>query len=227
MGWSDPPPEQVDAVDAMTDLYAALQMQNIEGPYVLVGHSMGALTARVFAQLYPDEVAGLVLVDPRDVTWEGVYEQEPQLSPAVAWAAGAISRTGVVRLFGPYSQDLDGLPQEAREASAAIAYSHHHVGSLAVEAHIGDSAAAWLRQNEIMPDVPIIVLSAGDAGGGFDAEQRAAFTALHARIADRAEQGEHRIIPGTNHLTLVTHEGPAGEVADAVREQLSAMSQRD
>jgi pimeloyl-ACP methyl ester carboxylesterase len=218
MGWSGAPPEPIDAADAVRDLRQALQALEIEGPYVLVGHSMGALTMRVFAQLYPDEVAGLVLIDPRDITWEGVYEEEPQLSSVALWTAGAVSRVGIVRLFGPYSPDLEGLPEEARQQSAAIAYSHHHFRSLGIEGHIGDSAAAWLWQNENLLDVPMLVLSAGDPGGGFDADQRSALTALHVRLAEIAPQGEHRVIPAANHVTLVTHQEPAQEVEGAILE---------
>jgi pimeloyl-ACP methyl ester carboxylesterase len=225
MGWSDAPPEPVDAVQAVHDLHLALQSLGVEGPYVLVGHSMGALTVRVFAQLYPDEVAGLVLLDPRDVTWEGVYEQEPQMSPAAAAVIKAAGRVGLVRLLGRFSPDLDGLPAQERAQVESIANSHHHMGSLEQEGQIGDSAAAWLIENEEMLDVPLLVLSAGEAGGGFDQAQRAGLTALHERLAARAPQGERRILSGANHVTLVTHAGPAGEVAQAISDWLLAIGQ--
>jgi pimeloyl-ACP methyl ester carboxylesterase len=217
MGWSDAPTEQIDAVQVAHDLRTALNSLGIQGPYLMVGHSMGALTVRVFAQLYPDEMVGLVLVDPRDVTWEGVYEMDPQFSPAAAWAAGAAGRVGLGRLIGRFSSDLAGLPSEQRQQAEAIAYSHHHIGSAGIEAYLGDSAAAWLQQNEQLPDIPLMVLSAADAGGGFDQQQRSAFTRLHARLAERAPQGEHHSIPNTDHITIVTHEGPAREVSEAIR----------
>src|SRR5579862_6318024 len=44
-------------------LHALLQAARIEPPYVLVGHSMGGFNVRLFASLYRDEVAGIVLVD--------------------------------------------------------------------------------------------------------------------------------------------------------------------
>lgn len=46
------------------EVRAALDRAGERGPYVLVGHSVGGLVARVFAHAYPDDVAGLVLVDP-------------------------------------------------------------------------------------------------------------------------------------------------------------------
>lgn len=45
------------------DTHTALQNAGIEGPYVLVGHSLGGLLTRVYANMYPDEVAGVVFVD--------------------------------------------------------------------------------------------------------------------------------------------------------------------
>ncbi len=45
------------------ELHSLLHQAGISSPYLLVGHSLGGLTMRVFAHLYPTEVAGLVLVD--------------------------------------------------------------------------------------------------------------------------------------------------------------------
>ncbi len=52
-----------DVVTRLHDLLAALQ---IEPPYLLVGHSLGGPLVRLFSALYPDEVAGLMLIDPTD-----------------------------------------------------------------------------------------------------------------------------------------------------------------
>ena len=56
-----PMPRSADSVVA--DLHALLQAAEVPGPYVLVGHSLGGLFVRLYAATYPDEVAGLVLVD--------------------------------------------------------------------------------------------------------------------------------------------------------------------
>ena len=67
MGSSDPASGSPDAGRYVEDLYAALQQIDAAGPYVMLAHSMGSLTTRAFAMRYPDEVAGMVLVDPRDL----------------------------------------------------------------------------------------------------------------------------------------------------------------
>lgn len=62
-GASDPAPVPRTADDVVADLHALLEALPESGPYVLVGHSVGGLFARLFASTYPDQVAGLVLVD--------------------------------------------------------------------------------------------------------------------------------------------------------------------
>lgn len=60
---SDPVPMPVTAGDQAADLQALLAVADIAPPVVLVAHSWGGLIARLYAMTYPDDVAGLVLVD--------------------------------------------------------------------------------------------------------------------------------------------------------------------
>ena len=64
LGWSDlgPMPRTADRI--VDELHILLQRAAIPPPYVLVGHSFGGLTMLLFAARFPDEVAGMVLVDP-------------------------------------------------------------------------------------------------------------------------------------------------------------------
>ena len=61
---SNPVRQPTSAQQGVADLHALLIAARERGPYVLVGHSWGGLIARLLASTYPDEVAGLVLVDP-------------------------------------------------------------------------------------------------------------------------------------------------------------------
>lgn len=60
---SDPVSQPSTVKDAAMDLHALLNVRKIEGPYVIVGHSMGGLMARLYAAIYPKDICGLVLVD--------------------------------------------------------------------------------------------------------------------------------------------------------------------
>lgn len=62
------------------ELHAALHNAHVPPPYILVGHSLGGPYIRVFAGMYPDEVAGLVLVDPTQeelIAWNKARKNEP------------------------------------------------------------------------------------------------------------------------------------------------------
>src|SRR5437667_740524 len=61
---SSPVRQPTTAQQGVTNLHALLSAAKEPGPYVLVGHSWGGLIARLFASTYPDQVSGLVLVDP-------------------------------------------------------------------------------------------------------------------------------------------------------------------
>jgi pimeloyl-ACP methyl ester carboxylesterase len=60
--------------DSVDDLHALLEAADVSGPIVLAGHSVGGLIVRLYATRYPDDVAGLVLVDgmPPDLPAAGL-----------------------------------------------------------------------------------------------------------------------------------------------------------
>jgi pimeloyl-ACP methyl ester carboxylesterase len=62
-GWSEPADSAQDGAQIATDLHTLLRRGHVPGPYVLAGHSFGGLYVLTFAARYPDEVAGMVLVD--------------------------------------------------------------------------------------------------------------------------------------------------------------------
>jgi pimeloyl-ACP methyl ester carboxylesterase len=63
MGWSEMGPQPRDAKQITGELHTLLGKAGIEGPYVLVGHSFGGMYMQTYAARYPDEVAGVALVD--------------------------------------------------------------------------------------------------------------------------------------------------------------------
>jgi pimeloyl-ACP methyl ester carboxylesterase len=62
LGFSEPTPEPRDGVTIAGELHALLEQAGVLAPYIMAGHSFGAVWTRIFAAQYLQEVAGIVLV---------------------------------------------------------------------------------------------------------------------------------------------------------------------
>ena len=61
--WSDPGPQPLTLRQEAYELELALKLSGERGPYILAGHSIGGLVMGTFAEGYPDETSGMILVD--------------------------------------------------------------------------------------------------------------------------------------------------------------------
>jgi pimeloyl-ACP methyl ester carboxylesterase len=77
LGQSEAGPKPRSAKQIASELHTALQNAGIKPPYVLVGHSLGGIFVRVFADLYPTEVKGMVLIDPSQEAFEEWTKTHP------------------------------------------------------------------------------------------------------------------------------------------------------
>ncbi|HUX68439.1 MAG TPA: alpha/beta fold hydrolase [Terriglobales bacterium] len=130
LGWSAAGPQPRDLARLVAELEAVLVAAGGPGPYVLVGHSFGALIVRHYAALHPEQVAGLVLVDPPALEeWahpdaahaarlargvklarRGAWAGRVGLAQAAAWLAGV----GALRLAAACATLVSGGKLRAR-----------------------------------------------------------------------------------------------------------------
>jgi pimeloyl-ACP methyl ester carboxylesterase len=101
LGWSDLGPMPRTAERMVQELHTLLQRAAIPPPYVLVGHSFGGLTMPLFAARYPQETAGVVLVDPvAPAEWNPPSDQDRKradIGATVSRRAALLCRIGVIR----------------------------------------------------------------------------------------------------------------------------------
>ena len=82
VGQSDPAPTPRTSLDAVEDLRGLLGAAGLEGPYVLAGTSAGGFISLHFARAYPDDVLGVLAINPPPLASQWADRAYPLLSPA-------------------------------------------------------------------------------------------------------------------------------------------------
>lgn len=215
-GWSDPAPNPEDGRGVATDLHALLAAAHVAPPYVLAGHSTGAVYTEIFAARYPDEVAGMVLLDGQS---PDVYAQLPgwrtfysRFTRAEALLP-SLSRLGVTRIGSDFG--YDGLPAEVRAAERASWSAAGHYRALHEELAELRASLTEAQQLTSLGEKPLIVVTAGE-------DAQAGWLPLQDKMALLSTNTIHRVLPDVTHSSLVEdhHDsmGASSAIIDVVHE---------
>jgi pimeloyl-ACP methyl ester carboxylesterase len=214
-GWSEPGDSPQDAAQIAADLRAALRTAHIPGPYVLAGHSFGGLYVLTYAASYPDDVAGLVLVDstaPKAPT--GDLATSSDLTNRVTALLSSSARLGLARLIG-YS-DYSSLPPQSRDESRARGSLASTMRSTLDEYAIANASTSEAGALTDFADKPLIVLTAGEGSS-------AGWPAKQDRLAALSSNSAHRVIDGAVHASFVFEKKDAAETTRAILDVVSAV----
>lgn len=229
MGWSDPGPQPRDAQQVVSELHTLLNHANISGPYVLVGHSAAGLYARLYAAQYPDEVVGMVLVDPGHPDMD---QQIPELQAQNASDASLVetmrvlSYFGLPRLLGVGKSNAQGLPaQQAAEVNAFVS-TPQHWATLGALMDATPATYDEVRATGSLGDMPLAVVSANTAwltkGAPAD-HARIVLNKLHDEIAHLSTNNTHLIVDGATHGSLVLNQNDAQKIVMAIQAVLTSL----
>ncbi len=225
-GWSDPVPLPRSAADVSEELHSLLLTADVPGPYLLVGHSVGGLYARRFAQLFPAEVAGFLLLDPAH---EDYAANEPEIARRAAeeWKKKPMPEFGPEQLEG-FRPILQGIyaewPPEIREALIERHLDPTRFKTGLLEASNADDLYEEVRHGGAIPVVPMIVYTAmgiDPTQTVFATEeivraQNAAKLATNAAFARSVPGAESRVLEDASHAMLHTQRPDA--VLDGIRD---------
>jgi pimeloyl-ACP methyl ester carboxylesterase len=220
-GWSEPANTAQDGAQIATDLHRLLQRGHVPGPYVLAGHSFGGLYVLTFAARYPDEVAGMVLVDstaPASAARPGTpspgHGGSDDAMRRVSALVSTAARLGLGRLYAQF--DFGSLPPRSRDevrASVATPSTLRSTIDEYVQATASTEQAAALGD---FADKPLIVLT---AGSGHDAT----WSAAQNQMATLSTNSVHRIIDGATHEDLIANEEDAAATTQAILDVVSSV----
>jgi pimeloyl-ACP methyl ester carboxylesterase len=216
-GWSDPVDMARDGVAIATDLHTLLERANVPGPYVLAGHSSGGVYVQVFAERYPDEVAGMVLLDsqpPDAIEALPGYAGEYQALLRVGALFPSLARLGVARLV--YTYVTTTLPPAER---AQVRASWSTAGTWRSYRNEVAGLRDALRQAQALEglgDEPLIVLTATE-----DAHE--GWMPLQEELTGLSANSVQRVVPDASHGSLIEDEHDAAKAVEAILDVVAAV----
>jgi pimeloyl-ACP methyl ester carboxylesterase len=219
IAWSDSGPEPRDPRHIATELHALLAGADVGGSYVLAGHSFGGLYVRVFADLYPEQVAGLVLVDASHPDmWQRV---PPEMTAAMVPSTGmglayrALAHLGFTRLTSAFPTECGLAPQDCAQERAWM------VSARQKDAYIAEMGApqrdAQVRASAGLGAKPLVVLTATDHTDTFGPTDAApiepVWREMQDELATLSTNSAHHLVDGATHSSLQTKDAPVTSAA--------------
>jgi pimeloyl-ACP methyl ester carboxylesterase len=235
LGWSESAHGVRTLARMIDDARAVLNSAGV-GPYVLVGHSFGAFLVCVYASQHPEDVAGLVLLDPPS-EWQQVTRQQAHLlwgGIQLSRVGAILARIGVVRaclaclsggapevprnfikIFGPTAArtltrlvgEVQKLPPDVHPIVQALWCQPKCFHAMARHLAALEETAAVVAGITALPNVPLMIISGGD--------QSPATITQHRALAGLSPQGRHVVATASGHW--IQFDDP-GLVVAAIRE---------
>jgi pimeloyl-ACP methyl ester carboxylesterase len=233
-GWSDRVDLPRTSAEVTDELRALLRTAGVPAPYLLVGHSLGGLYARHYATRFPDEVSGLVLLEPAHEDYNAHMPRE-LVEQWESWDSDQelpdeLPAELVRHYRGLFARETADWPEEIREPLVERHVSAEWLRAGAQEGENAERLYDEMRHAGPLPDVPLIVLTAT----GVDAFKEAVSagvspalleretegkTRLYTGFAASVPRGENRVVHDAGHATL--HWRRPDAVVRAIRDLLA------
>jgi pimeloyl-ACP methyl ester carboxylesterase len=197
-GWSDMASTRQDGVGVASDLHRLLEHGQVPAPYVLVGHSTGAQYVRTFAGRYPEQVAGMVLLDGQPAEAFESLPDYPSFYSRFRRITGVLpllARLGVARLVAHVpARHFNSLRDEFAELPASLQQA---------------------RAFQNLGDRPLVVVTASEGA-------QKGWLPLQVEMATLSRNSSHRIVSVT-HDALVSDQAAARVSIQAIRDVIQAV----
>lgn len=167
-GWSDGGIYSRTSKQIVSELHDLLQAAELKPPYILVGHSFGGANMRLYANTYPDQIAGLILVDAchEDQNFEEDLSNKNILARCKNYLLNStlshyvgISRWFMAKSLKPFFSSL--MSQQKRDIIIAKASSVKSLSARDNEMiYLQESLYQLKSSKNALSDKPLIVITA-------------------------------------------------------------------
>ena len=213
-GWSESDSEPESPKRTAENLHTLLRNAGIEDPYILVGHSKGGLYVRQFAEMFPQEVAGLVLLDS---SHPDQFERHPDWlegdTSVLTWMPliKALLRLGVGHAYFALGGEADfaELPARQHDEIASAWSSVQYWQSQEASMRAGERIFQQSQSLGSLGDLPLMVISRGtDLDTGWGDQQN--------ELAALSTNSIHIIVDGSTHPSLIFNPTHVQMVSQAI-----------
>jgi pimeloyl-ACP methyl ester carboxylesterase len=197
-GWSDDADGPQDGRAIAADLHNLLVRADEPGPYLLVGHSAGGVYVMTYAALYPDEVAGMVLLDsmsPYEFTDLPGFAGEQSMMRRGLGVLPSLARLGAAQVM-PESV-WSSLPEPEASQVQAFASSPRGMRTMRDEQSMYPTVFEQAKALRSLGSTPLVVVTATES---IDKHQE--WTELQERLAALSTNSQHRVADAT-HAGLI------------------------
>ena len=230
-GWSDQVDLPRSATEVADELQSLLHAAGVPAPYLLVGHSLGGVYTRRYAQRFPEEMAALLFLEPAHEGFPGIMPKQTLLAKLRQGFAIIRVLLHLKRFYrGLFERMFAQWPDSMRERLIEYHLRSWRMGLR--EAKNQSELYEEVRRGGNMPDVPLLVLTAM----GIDQFQTAFMPesyvremnegkrVLYAALAKSVPRGEQRVVENAGHVTIHTDRPDA--VVQAIRDLLDRVDRR-
>jgi len=216
LGWSDPAPLPRSLENRIDDLHALFRNSGLKGPFVLTGHSMGGLLVRMYAQKYPADVAGLILIEPsseRVNATEEAQKRSAQSAAQIGMAFPVLAAGGEI----PQLKIPNGPPEQGiiQRESAFRAGQDEQIAMSRLSAELqtfGDLGA--------LGDKPLIVITRGKRDPGISETREKEWAESHKWLTSLSTKSTLIVAETSGHMVNLDQPDLFREAAHQLLEKL-------
>lgn len=224
-GWSEAVAGDRDGLTLVHELHALLAEAGVPGPYVLVGHSLGAVLSVIYAAEYPDEVLGTVLVDsaiPRVWSDESAYERYRSQNESAYQLMSALTYVGLTRVIISREFQGYGYPAAATAELTAFKSTTQAVNTWDAEVRLAQwDLSQQFQAASHLGSLPVVVMWASHPELTAP-EDRETLKAIWDLMPVLSSNHVVRVVEGSDHGSIIGNEQYAQLVTNATHEVVEA-----
>ena len=207
-GWSQAGPEPRTISNIARELRDLLRTARVDPPYILAGHSFGGLVVQLYASRFPDDVAGMVLVDsshPDLARRPGQFER----IDGVAFRLKLLAPLGIPRLMiDPPTGSPESRASSVRAMEKEILSTTRSFWTIASEMKgLRESLNQAAEDRPQLGRKPLVVLTEGQ-------RRREFWHVMQEKLTELSDASEWQVVNGAGHFI---HQDKPDIVVDAVR----------